>query len=131
MTHIQKAYSKRKIAIVALVGMVIIFAISAGFFIWQQKNTKTQAAPKKETAEQTSTRILREVSKIYALPKDEEPSVAAIEDSSKLNGQTFFDQAQDGDYLLVYPDAKLALIYRAQVGQLINVGPISSDEPSQ
>lgn len=131
MTNIQKGLLRnRKLFKAFLLAVFILLAVGAGAFFWLQQHKDVSSAPNKDTNEQTSVRILRKVSKIYALPKNEEPSVAAIEDSSKLADQNFFAKAQDGDYLLVYPEAKLALIYREQAGQLINVGPIS-EETSQ
>jgi hypothetical protein len=70
------------------------------------------------------------VSKLYYLPKDEKPTVAQIEDKSKLEGQSFFTGAQNGDYLLVYTNAKIALLYREHDNKLVNVGPVNTDQNS-
>lgn len=73
--------------------------------------------------EDLSVQMLREVSDVYLLPTDEQPTIARITDVSKVGDQVFFKDAQDGDVLLVYRQAKLALIYRPEVHKLVNVGP--------
>jgi hypothetical protein len=75
----------------------------------------------------TTARVLERVDLLYALPKDEEPTVAQVQDKSKLDNQEFFKKAANGDYLLIYQKNKLALIYREKDNKLINVGPVNID----
>lgn len=97
--------------------------IAAGYFFWQYNNLK---ANPNSVAEQKTDNLVTKVSKLYALPK-ETPTVAEISDKEKLKDQSFFDNAQNGDYLLLFTNAKQAIIYRESTNQLINVGPISID----
>jgi hypothetical protein len=99
---------------------------AAGYFFWQYNALKSN--PETVAKEKTDT-LVTKVSKLYVLPK-ETPTVAEISDKEKLKGQAFFDNAQNGDYLLLFTNAKQAIIYRESTNQLINVGPISisSDE---
>ena len=76
------------------------------------------------TAQQATSRVLHEVAAIYELP-GEQPTVARVDDVAKLVNQPFFKDAQQGDYVLVYKGAKLALLYRESIHRLINVGPIT------
>jgi hypothetical protein len=71
--------------------------------------------------------IVQLVGKHFDLPTTEQPTVAKIQDKSKLADQQFFVRAQNGDYLLVYNTEKLALIYRKSADKLINVGPVNFD----
>lgn len=72
-------------------------------------------------------RVISSVGKLYVLPEGE-PTVAKVEDKDKLNGQSFFSQAKNGDFVLIYTEAKLALLYREGLDKLVNVGPIAIDE---
>lgn len=75
--------------------------------------------------------IIAEVGKLYALPKDEQPSVATVNDKDKLKGQAFFVNAQNGDVTLIYSTAKLAILYRPSTKQIINVSSVTiSDQPA-
>jgi hypothetical protein len=71
------------------------------------------------------------VSQLYAVPGDEQPTVAQVQDKEKLKDQSFFSKAENGDYILIYTNNKLALLYREKEDKLINVGPVSiSDQNS-
>jgi hypothetical protein len=70
-------------------------------------------------------RYIDEVGKLYALPKDEKPSVATVKDKDKLKDQPFFAKAENGDVTLIYADAKLAILYRPSTKQLINVSSVT------
>lgn len=102
----------------------VVLLAAAGYFGWQffALKNNTEAQNKALAAD-----IKTAVGKIYILPSDEEPTVARIEDKDSLKGQTFFDKAQNGDYVIVYEKSKLALLYRQQDGKLVNVGPITTD----
>lgn len=107
---------------------VLVFAIIAAFFFKQYQEVKNNPDA---AAKVTSERILEKVSKLYFLPGSEEPTVAQIEDKEKLANQSFFSGAQNGDYLLVYPEAKLALLYREEANKLVNVGPVDTGQNQQ
>lgn len=111
--------------LVMLVGGVLLalFAMLAGYFFWQYNQAKTEDAQNQATAK----RISIKVSNLYLTPQ-ETPTVAEIKDKEKLKDQAFFNDAQSGDFLLVYTQAKTALIYREAVNKLVNVGPISQDQ---
>jgi hypothetical protein len=120
--------SRNKILLIASLALVLVFAGTAGFFFWKWQSLK--ANPTVE-AEATSARVIEKVGKIYDLPKGEKPSVALIQDKNKLKDQSFFDKAQNGDHLLMYTNAKLALLYREKDNKLINVGPITIQDDNQ
>lgn len=79
-----------------------------------------------------ANRIVSEVGKLYALPKDEEPSVATVKDKEKLKDQPFFVNAQNNDVTLIYSKAKIAILYRPSSKQIINVSSVSiQDQATQ
>lgn len=117
--------------VLVIVGAVVLIAAlgAAGYFYWQYTALKSNPA----TVETEKTaRITDKVGKLYALP-NEKATIAEISDKEKLKDQAFFSNAQNGDFLLLYPDAKLAIIYREKENKLINVGPISlsSDDAAE
>lgn len=103
----------------AIAGVVI--AAVAVFFVVHARST-ANASDEGETKH-----IIQLVGTHFKLPEDEQPTVAKIKDKSKLSDQQFFARAQDGDYLLLYNQYKIAFIYRESINRLINVGPISLD----
>jgi hypothetical protein len=104
---------------------VLVLAVSAAFFFKEYQDIRKDPKAK---AEATSKRVVDRVSELYFLPENEEPTVAQIEDKTKLEGQSFFDSARNGDYLLVYTKAKIALLYREGENKLVNVGPVNTDQ---
>lgn len=71
--------------------------------------------------------MTEKVGKLIALPADETPTIATVEDKTKLADQAFFSAAENGDKLLIYTKAQKAIVYRPSTNQIINVGPISID----
>src|SRR5688572_9690472 len=90
---------KNKLVLIAAAALVVIFAATAGFFFWKWQKAETNPAVQ---AKASSQRILEKVGKLYALPNGEEPTIALVQDKEKLKSQSFFDKAQNGDYLLMY-----------------------------
>jgi type II secretory pathway pseudopilin PulG len=119
--------NRRRLVLIIVVVVVAIAVAAAAFFVWQKSNdTQVDKIKNKQAnAKETTSRIIGKVRTHYKLPSDEEPTVAEIQDKAKLKEQPFFDDAQQGDYLLVYRLEGLALIYREQEDILITVGSIN------
>lgn len=115
------AFVALAILVVALLGVAGVFAKK--YYDLRQNPNQAQAAERKE--------LVSEVSKLYALPKDEQPIVGEVQDVSKLKEQPFFKNAKNGDKILIYKEARLAIVYRADQNKLINVGPIAIDAAPQ
>lgn len=111
---------KLKVVICVAAALLVVSVATASYFYLQYQNLKGNSA---ETSEQKTDRLVKKIGKIYALP-NETPTVAAITDKEKLQGQTFFKDAENGDQLLIFPKAKLAILYRESDNKLINVGPV-------
>jgi hypothetical protein len=114
--------SLRTLIIVVTIVFIIVIA-AAGFFAMQFFALKSDS---NIADDETTQRIIGKVDGLYVLPEGQ-PTVARVEDKDKLGSQAFFAQVQNGDYLVVYSEAKLALLYREAVNKLVNVGPIALD----
>jgi hypothetical protein len=70
--------------------------------------------------------LIARVGQIVVLPSDETPTLATVTDSAKLaEEEPFFGNAQNGDKVLIYRNAKKAYLYRPSTNQLINVSNIT------
>ena len=107
-----------------MAGLIVILVATVGVLGWKYKQASKDTT---KQAEKTSQRIIASVSKLYLVPTNEKPTVALIQDRSKLDDQEFFKHAENGDYLLVYQKDKVALIYREKDNKLVNVGPVNID----
>lgn len=109
--------------------VVAVLAV-AGTAYFAKKYYNLQENPN-AASEQETKRLTEAVAKLYQLPDGETPIVGKVEDKDKLKDQPFFANAQNGDDILIYQKAKVALIYRAEENKLINVGPIALDATPQ
>lgn len=120
--------TKKKRSVLALLcAAVIILLAAVGVLFWKYQEAKDMTA---NQSQETSNRVIQKVSNLYLVPTNEEPTVAQIQDKSKLGNQEFFKTSQNGDYLLVYQKAKLAIVYRENDNKLVNVGPVSIGDES-
>lgn len=85
----------------------------------------TKSGPSKEV-----TSLVAEINKSIDLPTDETPTVATISDVSKLTAQPFFAKAANGDKVLFYTKAKKAYLYRPSAKKIIDVAPLTIEQPS-
>lgn len=110
--------------------LALILIIGVGGFLGyrvydnQQKEISRLSDPQ-ESAKVETERIKDEVSQLIELPADEDPTIATVVDSSKLNNQPFFAKAQNGDRVVMYAKAKKAVLYRPSTNKLIEVAPIN------
>ncbi len=104
----------------------------SGFLLWQNAKLKRDAKQSDSTSQQNIvSHTIAAVGKLYALPKNERPTVATIKDVSQLKSEPFFDSAKNGDRVLVYTKAKIAILYRDSENKIINIGPVAADQSSQ
>lgn len=104
--------------------IIISLAAASYFYVQYQKSQKLLQNPTLAAQEEAKALVTR-VSGVIELPKNEQPTIATISDKSKLKDQPFFVQAQNGDKLLIYTNAKKAIIYRPSTNKIIEVGPVN------
>jgi hypothetical protein len=112
----KKRFSKKTI-----IGVTILLVFAVCLAAWQVTRSKvgndTTAA---------SSRIIAKVGTHYVLPSGETPTVAQIQNKDSLQShQEFYQGAENGDYLLVYAQSKIAILYRESLNKLIKVSPVS------
>ncbi len=71
--------------------------------------------------------ILERLAQHIILPAGENPAIAAIANSEMLaNNNSFYSNTQDGDQLIIYANAALAIIYSPARDKIINIGPLTN-----
>ncbi len=101
--------------IIALAILVLI-VIASGVYAFRLKKTndelKMKIPPTQAQEEADIATIVPYVSKYMVLP-DEKPTIATVVDKEKLNkSQPFFKDAENGDKILVFQNARKVLLYR-------------------
>ncbi len=114
---VREKFMKVIVPVVALAAVVI-----AGYLYMQVRTLKQnpQAVAQKEVAD-----LVAKVSKLAVLPLDETPTVATVSDPEALKDQVFFASAQKGDKVLIYAQAKKAILYSVTMNKIIDVAPLN------
>lgn len=106
--------------------IVLILLIIIGVLGWKYyQASKNTDEGKKAAAKAEADKTTAAVGKLYLLPQNETPTVAKIEDKSKLGDQDFYKSAENGDYVLLFGESKFAILYRPSLNRIVNVRPVS------
>lgn len=112
--------------------LIVIILIGGGYFYFQIQNSQKPAKP--NTVDEIK-KIVAEVGKIMELPSGEDPTVATVVDVEKLKDQPFFQKAKNGNKVLIYTNAKKAILYDPDLKKVLDVAPINigsgSAQPAQ
>lgn len=112
----------------AVLSLLILFITLGGGLGYQkysslrkenQRLSNPQAAAQDET-----NRLKDEVAQLIELP-NETPTIATVVDVEKLKSQAFFANAQNGDRVLFFAQAKKAILYRPGTKKIVEVSPIN------
>lgn len=108
-----------------IVAVIAIVAIIAGvyFFTQFQKAEKLLNSPQQLSVDEAG-KIIEKVGKLIELPAGT-PTVATVSDIAKLKDQPFFAKAQNGDKVLIYSEAKKAIIYRTSTNKIVEVSNVN------
>jgi hypothetical protein len=118
----KKIHSSKKVLIIGM-GVVMLAAIAAaGFFYYQ--NTQLKQTPQLALQEETAD-LVEKVSKLVVLPEGETPTIATVSDPEALKDQIFFAQAEKGDKVLIYTNAKKAVLFSVVRNKILNVAPLN------
>ena len=107
-------------------GVILAIAlISSVYFYVQYQQAQTRLANPTLFAQEEAKKVTDAVSRVMTLPKNETPTVATVQDKSKLSNQPFFANAENGDKVLIYTAAKKAILFRPSINKIIDVAPVN------
>ena len=129
--HSGKTKKSKKRTVIWVVVAVVVVAALAGvaYMVYnkiQDQNAKIERlSDPQQAAKDEAQRIKDLVGQLADIPTDEVPTIATVNDVSKLQGQAFFAKAQNGDKVLIFTKAKKAYLYRPSTNKLVEVAPIN------
>ena len=110
--------------------LIIIVIVLLGYGVYNKLFSTNTVTQEGQLSEKQIQSLVKKVSKLINVP-EESPVVATIIKADELIAeQRFYAGSKDGDYLIVFPQAQKAIIYRENEDRLINVGPIIVDQPA-
>ncbi len=89
----------------------------------EQQTPSVTPNPTQSQAETAS--LIKEVGAFVLLPDGETPTIATVTDIERLKSQEFFGRAQNGDMVLVYTSARLAVLYRPSFKKVLTVSTVT------
>ena len=110
--------------------LIVLFLVAvgvAGYTYKLYKDSQDQVKKLKNPTEVSKSEVQQleaAVGKLISLPK-ETPTVATVVDIKKLKNQPFFAKASNGDKVLIFPQAKKAILYNPKSNKIIEVAPIN------
>lgn len=79
-----------------------------------------------QAVQQQTTDLIKSVGSLITLPSGETPTVAAVTNAAQAKQQSaFFNNAANGDKVLLYVKAGEAILYRPSTNKIIIVAPLS------
>ncbi len=118
----------------AVDALLVLLLIAVGLWGWSlhsdnqnlnKQVTQLNANPQAVVQKQTEA-LIAKVSALMTLPSGETPTIAEVSDASAAKKQSaFFNNAQNGDKVLMYAKAGQAILYRPTTGKIILVAPLT------
>lgn len=113
--------SRKNLVIALAIAVVVSVGLAVYFYIQLSELKKNpQAIAQKEVQA-----LVLKVSRLIVLPEGETPTMATITDSEKLKDQPFFSKAQKGDKVLIYTNARKAVLYNPTTDKIVEVAPLN------
>ena len=107
-------------------GAATYFYSQATYFAKQFNELKLN--PQKFVQEETQ-KLIEQVGKLVVLPEGEQPTIATVNDPELLKNQPFFAGAKKGDKVLIYTNAKKAILYDPVNNKIIEIAPVNIGAP--
>lgn len=110
-------------------GIVCMIILGLAWFsvqYWIVSGQLEQAKNPSIAAENDAKQTTANVGKLIVLP-NEKPAIAIVNDEAKLKKQSFFKDAKNGDKVLMYKNARKAILYRPSENKVIEVAFMRDD----
>ncbi len=114
--------AKEKMVPAVLFIALIITASMAIYFYFQFIELKKNP---QDLAQKEVKQLVERVSRLIVLPEGETPTMATVTDLEKLKDQPFFSKAKIGDKVLIYTNAKKAILYDPINNKIVEVAPLN------
>jgi len=114
--------------------VLMVAVIGLGLWSWQLYSDKKDLNNKLNQAQTNPSAIIQKqtqdliskVSQLYNVPKDETPTIANVTDASQAKQQSaFFNDAKNGDKVLMYVKTGIAILYRPSTNKIVLVAPLT------
>lgn len=121
-----KKFLNKKVVKIAGIILLILIAATPSYYFYSQNQKAQKRLQNPETfAKEESQALVKRVGLLIDLPTEEEPTIATISDKEKLKDQPFFTKAKNGDKVIIYTNARKAILYDPIANKIIDVAPVN------
>jgi hypothetical protein len=113
-----------------LILLLLVFVLG-GTTYYFYKNSKLYKVDPKVAEETEAKALAKKIGEFFVLPEGEVPTLATVTDLEALKGQAFFTEAKKGYKVLIYTNAKKAILYDPISGKVVNYAPINVSSQNQ
>ncbi len=111
--------------ILILVLLVVVLGATTFYFY---KNSKLYKVDQNVADQAEAKALMEKVGKLIVLPDGEVPTIATVTDPEALKDQAFFSDAKQGDKVLIFNNAKKAILYNPTLNKIVTIAPINIGE---
>ena len=123
----QATFSQKFFRIFIATLLLLVFIFAGTTFYLYKKVVAQRATPQELVAVEVRA-LVAKVDRLVVLPLNETPTVATVADLTALKDQVFFTDAKKGDKVLIYNNAKKAILYDPVLNKIVNVAPLNIGE---
>jgi len=105
-----------------IIVLAVIFIVVGGLVYYERHKSSTNT---KNAGQSQINDTVNKVGKLFLLPTGEQPTLAIVNDASKYSNVSFFKNAANGDRVLIYAQAREAILYRPSINKIIAVAPLN------
>ena len=113
---------------VGYVILLLLLASSVGSNVYLYRQWDELKRDPQLQAQRETQATLEKIGRLMVLPKEEAPTIATVSDPEKLKDQAFFAHAAQGDVVLLYAQARKAVLYRPSEDKIVEVAPINTTD---
>lgn len=115
-----KAFLRKYIVVILILLVIVLAGVSA--YLYKKSTSNPDAVSQAEVKS-----LVAKVGKIMVLPEGETPTIATVSDPEALKDQAFFVDAKKGDKVLIYSNAKKAILFDPVANKIVNLAPLNTD----
>lgn len=116
---------------VVITMLVVAVAVLSAITVYYYSQWKVLKNNPQKVAQDEVTAVVEKLRKIMILPDGEQPTIATVVDPAKLKDQPFFAKAKVGDKVLIYTNARKAILYDSVSNKIVEVAPLNIGNPAQ
>lgn len=117
----KKLLEKTILVRVVLAGVALLILIVGVYFFLQYQRDQQLLKNPNLAAQVEAQTLVAKVGRLMDLPEGEQPTIATVSDVTKLQDQSFFKNAKNGDKVLIYTKAQKAILYDPKEDKIVEV----------